>query len=74
MQGLGEAVEMDAVELPEMKLRIAGIDALLHEVPMLVESVSSQCLGCYGNAGRDLLNRGRSLTLDFKAMKVTLER
>jgi predicted aspartyl protease len=74
VQGLGEAVDLDAVEVPRLQLGIAGVDAMLDQVPILMAPVPSRCLGCYGNAGRDLLNQARSLTLDFKAMKAILER
>jgi hypothetical protein len=74
MKGLGEGIELEAGEIPELKLRFAGGDTVLHEVPMLVEPLPSQCPGCSGNAGRDLLIQARILTLDFKAMKLTVGR
>ncbi len=76
LQGLGESIAIDSVELPELKLKLAGLDTVIQKVPVFLEPPPSPspCLGCYGIAGRDLLNQARVVTLDFKAMKLTLDR
>ena len=74
MKGLGETVAVNAAELPEIKLGLGGFDALLHRVSLLSDPLPSNCPGCYGNAGRDLLTQAGTVTLDFKAMRLTLSR
>jgi hypothetical protein len=74
MKGLGDSVALNAAELPEIKLGFAGFDTLLHKVSLLSDPLPSNCPGCYGNAGRDLFNQAGAVTLDFKAMKLTLSR
>lgn len=72
--GLGGRAEREAVELPDMRFGMAGLDSVLHEVPMLAEPQESRCPGCYGNAGTDLLDQAKTVTLDFKAMRLTVQR
>jgi predicted aspartyl protease len=76
LQGLGESIAIDSVELPELKLKLAGLDVMIQKVSVFLEPAPSPspCLGCYGIAGRDLLNQARSVTLDFNAMKLVLGR
>ena len=74
MKGLGDSVALNAAELPEIKLGLAGFDMLLDRVSLLSDPLPTNCPGCYGNAGRDLLNQAGAVTLDFKAMKLTLSR
>jgi hypothetical protein len=74
MKGLGDSIALNAAELPEIELRLAGFDTLLHRVSLLADPLPSNCPGCYGNAGRDLLSQAGAVTLDFKAMKLTLSR
>jgi hypothetical protein len=76
LQGLGESIAIDSVELPALKLKLGGRDTALHEVPVFLEPAPSPspCLGCYGIAGRDLLSQARVVTLDFEAMRLMLSR
>jgi len=61
-----------------LKLTLAGTEMRLEDVISLVEPLASQCPTCYGNAGRDLLRlllkEGHSVTLDFRAMRLTVDR
>ena len=64
--------EREAAELPEIKLRLSGLDTILSRVLLLSEPLPNQCQGCYGNAGRDLSDLAQMVTLDFKTMQLTL--
>ena len=72
MTALGGATELKASELPQLTLTLDGLAATLSNVVLLADSVSSDCPGCYGNAGTDLLDRATTITLDFKAMRLIL--
>jgi len=78
VEGLGGGIELESAELSELKLRVAGNEVRFEEVSSLVDPLPSQCPGCYGNAGRDLLRglmkQGRSVTIDFRAMRITVDR
>ncbi|HLK64965.1 MAG TPA: aspartyl protease family protein [Bryobacteraceae bacterium] len=73
MRGIGHAIELEGAALPELKLRFGGSATVLHNVLLLAAPLPSQCPGCYGNVGRDLLSQVHRVTLDFHAMKLTLE-
>jgi predicted aspartyl protease len=72
MKGLGDSVALNAAELPEIKLQLGGFGAVLRKVSLLSDPLPSTCPGCYGNAGRDLFHQASAVTLDFKAMKLTV--
>jgi hypothetical protein len=72
--GLCNCIGLDSAELPNLEIRIGGLRAALHSVPVFLEPVPNISGGSYGNAGMDLLNQARTVTLDFRAMKLTLDR
>jgi predicted aspartyl protease len=73
VKGVGESAELEAYELPELNLAVSGFPAVLHGVMLLANGIPEHAPGCYGNAGRNILEQARRVTLDFKAMKLTLE-
>jgi len=75
-QGLGDGITIDFADLPELKLELGGLGTVLQEVPVFLEPAPSPsaCQGCYGIAGRDLINQAHAVTLDFKAMELKLDR
>ena len=73
-QGLGEAVQIDATSVGEVRFLVSGRELLLKSVPMLMEPIEAECTNCSGNAGMDLLNQARRVTLDFGAMRLIAER
>ncbi len=72
LQGLGESVMVESRTLPRLDLRVGGQAVSLESVPMLMQPAAT-CLGCSGNAGLNLFIGARRVTLDFQAMRVTLE-
>jgi hypothetical protein len=73
-QGLGEAVQVEAADLGDVRFLIAGKELTLKSVPMLTEPIEAECTNCSGNAGMDLLGLANRVTLDFGAMRLILER
>ena len=74
MQGLGESVTVESRTLPRLDLRVGGQAVSLQSVPVLMQQATAPCVGCWGNAGLDLFDHARRVTLDFQAMRLTLER
>jgi hypothetical protein len=73
-QGLGEPSHVDAAELHDLHFRLGGQDLVLATVPLLLDPIDSECATCSGNAGMNLLNLARRVTLDFNSMRLMLER
>jgi len=73
LQGLGESVTVESRTLPRLDLRVGGQAVSLKSVPVLMQQATAPCVGCWGNAGLDLFGHARSVTLDFQAMRLTLE-
>jgi hypothetical protein len=73
-QGLGEAVQIEAVDLGQMRFLVGGKELVLKSVPMLAEPIEAECTNCSGNAGMDLLGQARRVTVDFGAMRLFVER
>jgi hypothetical protein len=73
-QGLGEAVQIDAVNLGQMRFLVAGRELVLKSVSMLAEPIEAECTNCSGNAGMDLLGQARRVTVDFGAMRLLVDR
>jgi hypothetical protein len=73
IQGLGESVTVESRTLPRLDLRIGGQSVSLESVPVLTQPAAAACLSCFGNAGLDLFGGARRVTLDFQAMRLTLE-
>jgi hypothetical protein len=69
--GAGGSAELDAIILPELTFRLAGLDAVLRPAPVLLQEVGSRWH--HGIRGRDLLNQARAVTIDFKSMTLALE-
>lgn len=73
LQGLGESITVASRKLPRLDLRVAGRAVSLESVPVLMQPATGECLSCAGNAGLDLFDHVRQVTLDFQAMRLTLE-
>jgi hypothetical protein len=70
--GHGARSEQIGLTLPEIPLRIGGFDATVRDSGVLLER-SHTYNEFHGNIGMDLLNSVRQVTLDLKAMRLTLE-
>jgi predicted aspartyl protease len=78
VEGLGQSAEVQSADLPQLTLTVAGAATHLEDVVSLLEPLASQCPTCSGNAGRDLLRlllkQARSVTVDFRTMRLMVDR
>lgn len=73
-QGLGEAIQVEAADMGEVRFAVGGKELALKSVPMLLEPIEAECTNCSGNAGMDLLGQAKRVTLDFGAMRLMVEK
>jgi hypothetical protein len=73
-QGLGEAIQVEAADMGEVRFLVGGKELVLKSVPMLVEPIEAECTNCSGNAGMDLLGQAKRVILDFGAMRLIVEK
>ena len=66
----GKHHELHAVKVPEIQLRVGNMETVLRQVPVVLERV---LFSTHGTIGMDVLNRAKQVTLDFKAMRLSLE-
>jgi len=59
MKGLGDSVALNAAELPEIKLGLAGFDMSLDRVSLLSDPLPSNCPGCTAMRQRLIQPGGR---------------
>jgi predicted aspartyl protease len=71
--GVSGSVDVEALRLPELALRIGGFDAILRPAPVLLRDTTSDSHWWHVWLGMDLLNQPRVVTLDFSSMTVALE-
>jgi tetratricopeptide (TPR) repeat protein len=71
--GVSGSVDVDALRLPELTLRIGGFDTILRHAPVLLKDTTSDSHWWHVWLGMDLLNQPRMVTLDFNSMTVALE-
>ncbi len=68
--GVGHSVELDAVSLPEVTLRIGGFDTRLRPAHVVLEDIGEPW--SHGRVGLDVLRQAQTVTFDFAAMQLTL--
>ncbi len=73
INGIGDAREVESTTLPELPLRIAGFELLLRPVVVLREKTTPESEFHHGRLGFDLLHQARRVTLDLRAMLLTLD-
>ena len=71
VRGVGHAETFDSITLPELKLNIGQLDAVLRPAHVLLKEIGAK--RCVGNFGTDLLKQGRAFKIDLGAMTLTLE-
>jgi hypothetical protein len=72
-QGLGEAIQVEAADVGPLQFGVSGRLLSLKAVPMLIEPIDAECTNCSGNAGMDLFDSAHRVTIDFGAMKLTIQ-
>lgn len=71
--GVGRNVQLESIQVPEIALRVGGAAVILHPASVLLKQTTDASQWRHGNLGLDLLNQARVVTIDFKAMTLTLE-
>jgi hypothetical protein len=71
--GISGSVEVDAITLPELTLRVGGFDAVLRPAQVLLKETTSDSRWWHAWIGLDMVDQARRVTLDFKSMRLTLE-
>jgi predicted aspartyl protease len=71
--GSSGSVEVDAITLPELTLRIGGFDAVLRPAQVLLKETTSDSRWWHAWIGLDVVDQARRVTLDFESMRVALE-
>jgi tetratricopeptide (TPR) repeat protein len=69
--GVGNSIEIEAVRLPEVTLRIGGFDTVLRPAYVLLKTVGDEWY--HGRLGFNVLKQARRVTLDFKFMRLSLD-
>ncbi len=67
---IGGIKEQEIVSLPELKLAVAGFEALIRPAEIFGASVGDRAH--HGNLGMEVLAQAGSVTLDFQAMRLTM--
>ena len=73
IRGVGGALEIEAVTLPEVILKIGGFEATLRPAPVLLQETGPGSRDYHGLLGWTLLQQAGQVTFDFKSMKLTLQ-
>lgn len=71
VRGVGHTESFDSITLPELKLRLGGLDVVLRPAHVLLKQIGAKC--CVGNFGMDLLKQGSAFKIDLGAMRLDLE-
>ena len=73
MEGVGSTDELYSVVLASLKLRIDQFSAVLHPATVLLKENGESSKYFYGNLGIDLLMQPRSVTIDFKNLRLSAQ-
>lgn len=72
--GVGSSKKLDSVVLPSLDFSLAGFPLKLSPARILLQhSVEDNSSYFFGNLGMDLLNQPNTLTIDFQAMRLSLQ-
>ncbi len=71
LTGVGNTIEIEAITVPEITLRIGGFDAVVRPAHVLLKSVGYEWY--HGRLGFNVLKQARRVTLDFGSMRLSLE-
>ena len=71
--GIGGALEIEAVTIPEVILKIGSFELTLRPAPALLHDTLPASKDHHGLLGWTLLQQADQVTFDFKSMKLTLQ-
>jgi hypothetical protein len=72
ISGVGQDVDVDAMVVDRLALAIGGRTVTLAPADVYLEKTLPNSERYYGNVGMDLLRQANQVTLDFRAMRLTL--
>jgi predicted aspartyl protease len=72
LTGFEGSKDVEVVTLPEVRFTVGGFNDVLRSASVLKKPTIALSNWYYGRAGMDLLNQAHSATMDFHAMKLTL--
>lgn len=70
--GYGRSKSIEAITVPEIKLRIGEFDAVLRPARVLLQQTMFDHR-YYGNVGMDVFNQARMVTIDFQQMRLMMK-
>lgn len=70
--GLFGSTSVSFWPVPELQFAVGGAPLTLRAVKLLAADTQKNCMWCYGTLGADLVGDAGAVTLDFRAMRVTL--
>jgi hypothetical protein len=73
IRGVGGTLEIEAVTLREVMLKIGGFELTLGPAPVLLQETLPASKDYHGLLGWTLLQQADQVTFDFKSMKLTLQ-
>jgi hypothetical protein len=73
LTGLTGSASLEATVLPEVRVKLGGFEMLFRDAPVLARATVGASKWHHGRIGMDLLNQANRVTIDFRAMKITLE-
>ena len=68
---VGGSRELEAIVIPELRVRIGGFDTVLQPATVFPKPVGNDLR--HGNLGMDLLSQASTVTIDFPTMSMTLQ-
>jgi len=71
--GVGHSADVASITVPELTLRIGGLDTALRPAHVLATQATAAGQRDHGNLGMDLLGQARRVTLDFRSMSLELK-
>jgi hypothetical protein len=71
--GVGHSVDVQSIDLPELMLRIGGVEMALHPAHVLVNETTAAGQRDHGNLGLDLLGQAQTTAIDFRSMTLALK-
>ena len=71
--GVGEATRLSSATVPEVPVRIGGLDVCFRPARVLLQETDAASRKFHGLPGLPVLSLARCITLDFEALLLRLE-
>lgn len=71
--GVGHSVDVASITIPDLTLQIGGLDTVLRPAHVLATQATAAGQRDHGNLGMDLLGQARSVTIDYRSMRLDLK-